>query len=79
MARNLETLKTHDITHVINCNAFVIPNAFEEQFTYKSLWLQDSPGEDVTRVLRRSISFETPRAGGNVPALLAGRVPKAPW
>ena len=39
------------ITHIINCNAFVIPNHFENVLTYKSLWLQDSPGEDVTRVL----------------------------
>lgn len=68
VARNLETLKTHDITHVINCNAFVIPNAFEEQFTYKSLWLQDSPGEDVTRVLYDCFDFirDARRAGGNV-------------
>lgn len=68
VARNLQTLKTHDITHVINCNAFVIPNLFEEHFTYKSLWLQDSPSEDVTRVLYDCFDFirHARRAGGNV-------------
>jgi protein-tyrosine phosphatase len=68
VARNLQTLKTHDITHVINCNAFVIPNLFEEHFTYKSLWLQDSPSEDVTRVLYDCFDFirNARRAGGNV-------------
>jgi protein-tyrosine phosphatase len=68
VARNLQTLKTHKITHVINCNAFVIPNLFEEHFTYKSLWLQDSPSEDVTRVLYDCFDFirNARRAGGNV-------------
>jgi protein-tyrosine phosphatase len=64
-ARNLETLRENGITHVLNCNAFVIPNYFETMrtpeganaFTYEALWLQDVPGEDVTRVLYDCFDF----------------------
>ena len=68
VARNLETLREHNITHIINCNAFVVPNYFESAFSYKSLWLQDSPGEDVTRVLYDCFDFirAARAAGGNV-------------
>ena len=67
VARDLATLREHGITHIINCNAFVIPNHFENVLTYKSLWLQDSPGEDVTRVLYDCFDFirAARAAGGN--------------
>ena len=58
------------ITHVINCNAFVIPNYHERPPTsaaadappalplrYKTLWLQDAPGEDVASVLFDCFDF----------------------
>ena len=68
VARNLETLREHAITHVINCNAFVVRNHFEDALEYKALWLQDSPGEDVTRVLYDCFDFirAAIAAGGNV-------------
>ncbi len=67
VARDLATLREHGITHVINCNAFVIPNHHENVMTYKTLWLQDSPNEDVTRVLYDCFDFirAARAAGGN--------------
>ena len=67
VARDLATLREHGITHVINCNAFVIPNHHEDTMTYKTLWLQDSPNEDVTRVLYDCFDFirAARAAGGN--------------
>lgn len=38
VARNRATLDEHGITHVINCNAFLIPNYFEPDLVYKTLW-----------------------------------------
>lgn len=38
VARNRATLDEHGITHVINCNAFIIPNYFEPDLVYKTLW-----------------------------------------
>ena len=67
MARDLATLREHGITHIINCNAFVIPNHFENVLTYKSLWLQDSPGEDVTRVLYDCFDFIRAARGYDLP------------
>ena len=67
VARDLATLREHGITHVINCNAFVIPNHHEDTIQYKTLWLQDSPNEDVTRVLYDCFDFirAARAAGGN--------------
>ncbi|KAJ7525734.1 hypothetical protein O6H91_17G063700 [Diphasiastrum complanatum] len=51
VARNKETLIANKITHVLNCVGFVCPECFPDDFKYKTLWLQDSPGEDITSIL----------------------------
>ena len=70
VARDRAVLDACGITHVINCNAFVIPNYHERPPTsaaadappalplrYKTLWLQDAPGEDVASVLFDCFDF----------------------
>ncbi|XP_019435997.1 PREDICTED: protein-tyrosine-phosphatase MKP1-like [Lupinus angustifolius] len=51
VAKNHELLMHKGITHVLNCVGFVCPEYFESDFVYKTLWLQDSPTEDITSVL----------------------------
>lgn len=47
VAQNIQLLKAVGITHVINCSAITTENFFPETFTYKSLYMNDSPGEDL--------------------------------
>ncbi|CAL0327972.1 unnamed protein product [Lupinus luteus] len=51
VAKNHELLMHKGITHVLNCVGFVCPEYFKSDFVYKTLWLQDSPTEDITSVL----------------------------
>ncbi|XP_042502689.1 protein-tyrosine-phosphatase MKP1-like [Macadamia integrifolia] len=51
VARNRETLRQNGITHVLNCVGFVSPEYFKNDLIYKTLWLQDSPSEDITSIL----------------------------
>ncbi|WOL00689.1 protein-tyrosine-phosphatase MKP1 [Canna indica] len=51
VARNREILRQHGITHVLNCVGFVCPEYFKSDLVYKTLWLQDSPTEDITSIL----------------------------
>ncbi|KAK4777828.1 hypothetical protein SAY87_018015 [Trapa incisa] len=51
VAKNRETLQQNGITHVLNCVGFVSPEYFKEDLVYKTLWLQDSPSEDITSIL----------------------------
>ncbi|KAH9548945.1 hypothetical protein CY35_11G113700, partial [Sphagnum magellanicum] len=51
VARNRETLRENGITHVLNCVGFVCPEYFRDDLSYKTLWLQDSPSEDITSIL----------------------------
>eukprot|EP01018_Ginkgo_biloba_P025495 Gb_00349 [translate_table: standard] len=51
VARNRDVLRENDITHVLNCVGFVCPEYFKEDLVYKTLWLQDSPCEDITSIL----------------------------
>ncbi|RWR86024.1 Dual specificity phosphatase [Cinnamomum micranthum f. kanehirae] len=65
VARNREILKQHGITHVLNCVGFVCPEYFKSDFVYKTLWLQDSPSEDITSILYDVFDyFEDVRAQG---------------
>ena len=69
------------VTHVLNAAAFVCANVFEEEGTppalertaaprllYRSLWLQDSPAEDLLCVLYDGLDFirEALAGGGTV-------------
>ncbi|KAK7318673.1 hypothetical protein RJT34_03378 [Clitoria ternatea] len=51
VAKNHELLRQNGITHVLNCVGFVCPEYFKSDFVYKTLWLQDSPSEDITSIL----------------------------
>ncbi|CBI33014.3 unnamed protein product, partial [Vitis vinifera] len=51
VAKNRETLRQNGITHVLNCVGFVCPEYFKSDLVYKTLWLQDSPSEDITSIL----------------------------
>ncbi|CAI9767905.1 unnamed protein product [Fraxinus pennsylvanica] len=50
VAKNREILKQNGITHVLNCVGFVCPEYFKNELGYKTLWLQDSPSEDITSI-----------------------------
>ncbi|KAI4351109.1 hypothetical protein L6164_005494 [Bauhinia variegata] len=51
VARDRDILKQNGITHVLNCVGFVCPEYFKADFVYRTLWLQDSPSEDITSIL----------------------------
>ncbi|KAI4317322.1 hypothetical protein L6164_025200 [Bauhinia variegata] len=51
VAKNHQLLRQNGITHVLNCVGFVCPEYFKRDFVYKTLWLQDSPTEDITSIL----------------------------
>ncbi|PIA30300.1 hypothetical protein AQUCO_05600015v1 [Aquilegia coerulea] len=51
VAKNREILRENGITHVLNCVGFVCPEYFKNDLVYKTLWLQDSPSEDITSIL----------------------------
>ncbi|KAL5826887.1 hypothetical protein ACOSQ3_018725 [Xanthoceras sorbifolium] len=51
VAKNREILRKNGITHVLNCVGFVCPEYFKNDLVYKTLWLQDSPSEDITSIL----------------------------
>ncbi|KAK4761731.1 hypothetical protein SAY87_029615 [Trapa incisa] len=51
VAKDRDILKQNGITHVLNCVGFVCPEYFKADFIYMTLWLQDSPTEDITSIL----------------------------
>lgn len=51
VAKNREILRQNGITHVLNCVGFVCPEYFKGDLVYKTLWLRDSPTEDITSIL----------------------------
>lgn len=51
VAKNREVLRKNGITHILNCVGFVCPEYFKSDFVYRTLWLQDSPSEDITSIL----------------------------
>ncbi|XP_057431796.1 protein-tyrosine-phosphatase MKP1-like isoform X2 [Lotus japonicus] len=51
VAKNHQLLRQNGITHVLNCVGFVCPEYFKSDFVYKTLWLHDSPTEDITSIL----------------------------
>ncbi|XP_071705057.1 protein-tyrosine-phosphatase MKP1-like [Rutidosis leptorrhynchoides] len=51
VAKNRNVLRENGITHVLNCVGFVCPEYFKNDLVYKTLWLQDSPSEDITSIL----------------------------
>ncbi|XP_049403014.1 protein-tyrosine-phosphatase MKP1-like [Solanum stenotomum] len=51
VAKNRDILRENGITHVLNCVGFSCPEYFKDDLVYKTLWLQDSPTEDITSIL----------------------------
>ncbi|XP_050209666.1 protein-tyrosine-phosphatase MKP1 [Mercurialis annua] len=51
VAKDRDILKLNGITHVLNCVGFACPEYFKADFIYRTLWLQDSPSEDITSIL----------------------------
>lgn len=51
VARNREILNENGITHILNSAGYACPEYFPEEFSYMTLWLKDSPSEDITSVL----------------------------
>ena len=58
VARNRALLTECGITHVLNCAGHICGNYFEDDgLTYRTLWLMDTPAEDLTCVLYANIDF----------------------
>lgn len=51
LAKNRKVLEQNGITHVLNCVGFVCPEYFKGDLKYMTLWLRDSPSEDITSIL----------------------------
>lgn len=68
VAKNREILRKNGITHVLNCVGFVCPEYFKHDLVYKTLWLQDSPSEDITSILYDVFDYfeEVREQGGRV-------------
>lgn len=56
-ARDRDVLRRHGITHVLNCVGSACPEYFRGELVYKTLWLHDSPGEDITSVLYDAFDY----------------------
>lgn len=68
VAANRTQLKTHGITHIINCAADVCTNNFEDEFTHLTYYLKDTKHEDISAVFYRTIDYidAAIQAGGRV-------------
>ncbi|KGN51741.1 protein-tyrosine-phosphatase MKP1 [Cucumis sativus] len=68
VAKNRQILRQNRITHVLNCVGFVCPEYFKGEFVYKTLWLQDSPSEDITSILYNVFDYfeDVREQGGRV-------------
>lgn len=51
VARSREILVENGITHILNSAGYACPEYFPDTFAYMTLWLKDSPSEDITSVL----------------------------
>lgn len=51
VARNREILRQNGITHILNCVGNYCPEYFKPDLVYKTLWLKDTPSEDITSIL----------------------------
>ncbi len=67
VAKSRDILLGCNITHVINCVGMLYPAYFEDELEYQTLYLQDSPKEDILAVLYDVFDFiERAREKGNV-------------
>lgn len=68
VASSHEILLSNGITHILNSAGYACPEFFPEEFVYMTLWLKDSPSEDITSVLYLVFDFieEVRKQGGRV-------------
>lgn len=67
VAKNREQLRASGITHVINCVGFLYPAYFASELEYMTLFLQDTPAEDIACVLYDVFDFiRSAKEGGGV-------------
>ncbi|RYR31111.1 hypothetical protein Ahy_B01g055898 [Arachis hypogaea] len=68
VAKNRDILKQNGITHILNCVGFVCSEYFKADFVYRTLWLQDSPSEDITSILYDVFDYfeDVRKQGGRV-------------
>ncbi|THU53350.1 hypothetical protein C4D60_Mb10t13470 [Musa balbisiana] len=57
VARDRAALRRHGITHVLNCAGAACPDHFRGELAYRTLWLRDSPAEDLAPVLYDAFDF----------------------
>jgi dual specificity phosphatase 12 len=55
-AENLDTLKQHGITHIINCAAF-LPEKYQTEFEYLSLHLNDDHKQNLSDAIKLSNDY----------------------
>ncbi|KAI3783456.1 hypothetical protein L1987_42539 [Smallanthus sonchifolius] len=72
VAKDRDVLRVNGITHVLNCVGFACPEYFKKDLVYKTLWLRDTPTEDIT-----IIRYE--RAIGQVLRVSEGEEPSEFW
>lgn len=51
VAQKLSTLHYCKITHILNCVGSICPESFPNDFSYRTLWLEDKPNEDLSCIL----------------------------
>ncbi|XP_078429454.1 mitogen-activated protein kinase phosphatase 1 [Wolffia australiana] len=68
VARDREILRKNAITHILNCVGGSSAEYFKPELVYKTLWLTDSPSEDITSVLYDVFDYfeEVREQGGRV-------------
>ena len=65
VARNLELLQAQGVTHVLNANGYVCGEYHAGRLAYRTLYLYDSPQEDILRVLYDALNYiEAALSGG---------------
>ncbi|KXZ45392.1 hypothetical protein GPECTOR_55g298 [Gonium pectorale] len=57
VAKSRETLQQAGVTHVLNCVGFICKEYFKDELTYKTLYLQDTPAEDISCVLYDCLDY----------------------
>ncbi|CAA6654880.1 unnamed protein product [Spirodela intermedia] len=68
VARDREILRQNGITHILNCVGSSCSEYFKPDLVYKTLWLTDSPSEDITSILYDVFDYfeEVREQGGRV-------------
>ncbi|GFR42894.1 hypothetical protein Agub_g3886 [Astrephomene gubernaculifera] len=68
VAKTRDILRQAGVTHVLNCVGFICKEYFKDELTYKTLYLQDTPAEDISCVLYDCLDYihSALQAGGRI-------------